>query len=156
MKTRKLGNSNLEVSALGFGCMGLNFGYANQVSKQEGIALIRQAVERGVAFFDTAEVYGPFTNEAKEQNQALVELLKRIAAEKNAAPAQIALAWLLAQKPWIVPIPGATKLPRLEENLGAAEIELTPGDLAEIERAAADIRIEGERYPAQLMATVGR
>ena len=331
MKKRKLGNSNLEVSAIGFGCMGLNFGYATSVSKEEGIALIRAAVERGVTFFDTAEVYGPFTNEemvgealkpvrdrvviatkfgfnidpetkkqagldsrpehirevcdaslkrlgvsvidllyqhrvdpnvpiedvagtvkdliaegkvkhfglsepgaetvrrahavqpvtalqneyslwtrgpetngildaceelgigfvpysplgkgfltgamskdtklgdgdfrnilprftpqAMEKNQALVDLLKRIAGEKKATPAQIALAWLLAQKPWIVPIPGTTKLHRLEENLGAANIELTADDLAEIERAAAEIHVEGERYPEHLMKTTGR
>jgi len=91
-----------------------------------------------------------------EKNQALVDLLKRIAAVKNATPAQIALAWLLAQKPWIVPIPGTTKLHRLEENLGAANVELTADDLAVIERAAAAISVEGERYPAQLLATVGR
>ena len=331
MQKRNLGKSNLEVSAIGFGCMGLNFGYGTAVSKQEGITLIRQAVERGVTFFDTAEVYGPFTNEemvgealrpvrsevviatkfgfvidpatgkstgmdsrpehirevcdaslkrlgveaidlfyqhrvdpdvpiedvagavkdliaqgkvrhfglsepgaqtvrrahavqpvsalqneyslwtrgpetngilqaceelgiglvaysplgkgfltgamsketkigendfrrilprftpeAMEKNQALVDLLKRIAAEKQATPAQIALAWLLAQKPWIVPIPGTTKLHRLEENLGAVNIELTGEDLAEIERAAAEIKVEGERYPAHLMATTGR
>ena len=331
MKTRKLGKSNLEVSAIGFGCMGLNFGYATSLSKDEGIALIRAAVERGVTFFDTAEVYGPFTNEemvgealapfrdkvviatkfgfnidpetkkqagldsrpehirevcdaslkrlgvetidlfyqhrvdpnvpiedvagtvkeliadgkvkhfglsepgaqtvrrahavqpvtalqneyslwtrgpetngileaceelgigfvpysplgkgfltgamnkdtrlgegdfrsilprftpeALEKNQALVDLLKRIAGEKKATPAQIALAWLLAQKPWIVPIPGTTKLHRLEENLGAADVELTADDLAEIVRAAAEIQVEGERYPEQLMKTVGR
>ncbi len=331
MKKRVLGQSGLEVSAIGFGCMGLNFGYATSVSKAEGIKLIRQAVERGVTFFDTAEVYGPFTNEemvgealapvrdrvviatkfgfridpetgkqtgmdsrpehirevadaslkrlgvevidllyqhrvdpevpiedvagtvkelirdgkvkhfglsepgaetvrrahavqpvtalqneyslwtrgpetngildaceelgigfvpysplgkgfltgamnketklgegdfrnilprftpqAMEKNQALVDLLKRIAGEKNATPAQIALAWLLAQKPWIVPIPGTTKLHRLEENLGAADAELTAKDLAKIERAAADIQVEGERYPAQLLAATGR
>ena len=331
MKKRKLGNSNLEVSAIGYGCMGLNFSYATSVSKEEGIALIRAAVERGVTFFDTAEVYGPFTNEemvgealkpvrdrvviatkfgfnidpqtkkqagldsrpehirevcdaslkrlgvsvidllyqhrvdpnvpiedvagtvkdliaegkvkhfglsepgaetvrrahavqpvtalqneyslwtrgpetngildaceelgigfvpysplgkgfltgamskdtklgegdfrnilprftpeAMEKNQALVDLLKRIAGEKNATPAQIALAWLLAQKPWIVPIPGTTKLHRLEENLGAANIELTADDLAEMERAAAEIHVEGERYPEHLMKTTGR
>jgi aryl-alcohol dehydrogenase-like predicted oxidoreductase len=331
MKTRKLGNSSLEVSAIGFGCMGLNFGYATSLSKEEGIGLIRAAVERGVTFFDTAEVYGPFTNEemvgealkpmrdqvviatkfgfnidpetkkqagldsrpehvrevceaslkrlgievidlfyqhrvdpnvpiedvagavkaliqegkvkhfglsepgaqtvrrahavqpitalqneyslwtrgpetngileaceelgigfvpysplgkgfltgamnketklgegdfrkilprftpeALEKNQALVDLLKRIASEKKATPAQIALAWLLAQKPWIVPIPGTTKLHRLEENLGAANVELTADNLAEIKRAAGEITVEGERYPAHLLATTGR
>ena len=330
MKTRKLGKTNLEVSAI-VGCMGLNFGYATAVSKEEGIALIRAAVGCGVTFFDTAEVYGPFTNEemvgealkpfrdrvaiatkfgfkidpetkkqagldsrsehiravcdaslkrlgvevidlfyqhrvdpnvpiedvagavkeliaegkvkhfglsepgaqtvrrahavqpvtalqneyslwtrgpetngileaceelgigfvaysplgkgfltgamnkdtklgegdfrnllprftpeALEKNQALVDLLKRIAGEKKATPAQIALAWLLAQKPWIVPIPGTTKLHRLEENLGAADIKLTADDLAEIERSAAEIHVEGERYPEQLMKIVGR
>jgi aryl-alcohol dehydrogenase-like predicted oxidoreductase len=97
-----------------------------------------------------------FTPEAMEKNQALVDLLKHIADEKKATPAQIALAWLLAQKPWIVPIPGTTKLHRLEENLGAANIKLTVQDLAEIKRLAAGIHVEGERYPAQLMATTGR
>jgi aryl-alcohol dehydrogenase-like predicted oxidoreductase len=330
MKTRNLGKSNLEVSAIGFGCMGLNFGYATSVSRDEGIALIRAAVERGVTFFDTAEVYGPFTNEelvgealqpfrdqvviatkfgfkidpetrkasatdsrperiravcdaslkrlavevidlfyqhrvdpnvpiedvagtvkeliaegkvkhfglsepgaqtvrrahavqpvtalqneyslwtrgpetngileacdelgigfvpysplgkgfltgamnkdtklgegdfrnilprftpeAMEKNQALVDLLKRIADEKKATPAQIALAWLLAQRPWIVPIPGTTKLHRLEENLGAADVDLSANDLAEIMRAASEIHVEGERYPEHLMKTTG-
>ena len=97
-----------------------------------------------------------FTPQAMEKNQALVDLLTRIAGEKNATPAQIALAWLLTQKPWIVPIPGTTKLHRLEENLGAADIELTADDLAEIERTAADIQVEGERYPEHLLATTGR
>ncbi len=329
MRKRVLGRTGLEVSAIGFGCMGLNFGYASAVSKEEGVKLIRSAVERGVTFFDTAEVYGPFTNEemvgealkpvrdqiviatkfgfnivdgkqagfnsrpeqikkaadaslrrlqtevidlfyqhrvdpnvpiedvagavkeliaagkvknfglseagaqtvrrahvvqpitalqneyslwtrgpetngifqaceelgiglvpysplgkgfltgaiskdtkiaendfrkilprftpeALEKNQALVDLLKRIAARKGATPAQIALAWLLAQKPWIVPIPGTTKLHRLEENLGAANVALNETDLAEIRRALAEIDIEGERYPEQLLATTGR
>ncbi|MBL0405660.1 aldo/keto reductase [Microvirga aerilata] len=330
MQKRKLGNSGLEVSAIGLGCMGLNFSYGHSLGKEDAIALIRAAVERGVTFFDTAEIYGPFTNEeivgealapmrdqvviatkfgfhidpetnkqsglnsrpeqirkvaeaslkrlkydvidlfyqhrvdpnvpiedvagtvrdliqegkvklfglsepsaptvrrahavqpisalqneyslwtrgpetngilqaceelgiglvpysplgkgfltgaiskdtpisendfrrilprftpeAIETNQALVDLLKRIAGEKNATPAQIALAWLLAQKPWIVPIPGTTKLHRLEENLGAAAVVLTAADLAEIESAAAAIQIEGERYPEQLMKTTG-
>jgi aryl-alcohol dehydrogenase-like predicted oxidoreductase len=97
-----------------------------------------------------------FTPEAMEKNQALVDLLKRIADEKKATPAQIALAWLLAQKPWIVPIPGTTKLHRLEENIGAANVELTSDDLAEIKRATDAIKIEGERYPEPLMKTVGR
>lgn len=331
MKSRKLGKSNLQVSTIGFGCMGLNFSYDHSLTKEQSITLIRQAVERGVTFFDTAEVYGPFTNEeivgealkpfrdrvviatkfgfaidpktgkqtgmnsrpehirevcnaslkrlqvetidllyqhrvdpnvpiedvagavkeliaqgkvkhfglsepgaqtvrrahavqpvtalqneyslwtrgpetngilsacedlgiglvaysplgkgfltgamssdtklgegdfrrilprftpeAMEKNQALVDLLKQIAAEKRATPAQIALAWLLARRPWIVPIPGTTRLHRLEENLAAANIELTPGDLAEIEEAAAHIHVEGERYPEHLMATTGR
>ena len=328
MRKRVLGTMGLEVSALGFGCMGLDFGYANKVSKEEGVTLIRQAVERGVTFFDTAEVYGPFTNEemvgealrpvrdqvviatkfgfnivdgkqsgfnsrpehirevceaslmrlgidvidlfyqhrvdpnvpiedvagavkdlieegkvrhfglsepgaqtvrrahavqpitalqneyslwtrgpetngillaceelgiglvpysplgkgfltgamkkdtklgegdfrnmlprftpeAREKNQALVDLLQKIAERKGGTPAQIALAWLLAQKPWIVPIPGTTKLHRLEENLGSVNVEVTAADLAEIERAAAEIKIEGERYPEQLLKTTG-
>ncbi|MFV0359254.1 aldo/keto reductase [Tropicimonas sp.] len=329
MKTRTLGKSGLEVSALGFGCMGLNFSYGHALGAQDAIALIRAAVDRGVTFFDTAEVYGPYTNEeivgealrpvrervviatkfgfdieggrmagmnsrpeqirkvadgslkrlgieqidlfyqhrvdpnvpiedvagtvkdliaagkvkhfglsepsaatvrrahavqpiaalqneyslwtrgvetngilqaceelgiglvpysplgkgfltgtigretrlaegdfrkglprfapeAMEKNQALVDLLKRIGAAKQATPAQIALAWLLARRPWIVPIPGTTKLHRLEENLGAADVELTADDLTEIETAAAAIHIEGERYPAHLLATTGR
>lgn len=328
MHKRTLGTNGLQVSALGYGCMGLDFGYANKVSKQEGISLIRQAVERGVTLFDTAEVYGPYTNEemvgealhdvrdqvvvatkfgfnivdgkqaglnsrpehirkvaeaslkrldieqidlfyqhrvdpnvpieevagavkeliaegkvkhfglsepgaetvrrahavqpvsvlqneyslwtrgvetngilatceelgiglvpysplgkgfltgamskdtelgegdfrkmlprftpqAMQSNKALVDLLTRIATEKNATPAQIALAWLLMQKPWIVPIPGTTKLHRMEENLGAVNVELTAQDLAEIEHAAAAIKIEGERYPEQLLKTTG-
>jgi aryl-alcohol dehydrogenase-like predicted oxidoreductase len=328
MKKRILGKTGLEVSAIGFGCMGLDFGYASKVTKQEGVALIRQAVDRGVTFFDTAEVYGPFTNEemvgealapvrdqvviatkfgfniadgkqsglnsrpehirkvcdaslkrlgievidlfyqhrvdpgvpiedvagavkdliaagkvrhfglsepgpqtvrrahavqpvttlqneyslwtrgpetngildvceelgiglvpysplgkgfltgamskdtklgegdfrailprftpqAMEKNQALVDLLKSVAAEKGGTPAQIALAWLLARKPWIVPIPGTTKLHRLEENLASVDIELTQADLAVIEKAAADIQIEGERYPEQLLKATG-
>jgi aryl-alcohol dehydrogenase-like predicted oxidoreductase len=329
MQMRVLGRSGLEVSAIGFGCMGLNFSYSHALSKEESVALIRQAVDRGETFFDTAEVYGPYTNEeivgealrpvrdrvviatkfgfnivdgkmsgmnsrpeqiravcdaslkrlgievidllyqhrvdpnvpiedvagtvkgliaegkvrhfglsepgaetvrrahsvqpvaalqneyslwtrgpetngileaceelgiglvaysplgkgfltgamgkdtkigdndfrktlprftpeAMAKNQALVNLLGRVAADKKATPAQIALAWLLAQKPWIVPIPGTTKLHRLEENLAAADIELTAGDLAEIESAAAAIQVEGERYPKHLMATTGR
>jgi aryl-alcohol dehydrogenase-like predicted oxidoreductase len=97
-----------------------------------------------------------FTPEALEKNQALVDLLRRIAADKGATPAQVALAWLLAKRPWIVPIPGTTKPHRLEENLGAADLVLTAGDLAGIEQAAAAIPVEGERYPAHLMATTGR
>jgi aryl-alcohol dehydrogenase-like predicted oxidoreductase len=333
MKQRILGKSGLKISALGFGCMGLNFGYGQQhsVDKAGGIALIRAAVERGVTFFDTAEIYGPYTNEemvgealapfrdqvviatkfgfridpetgkqvgldsspariraavegslkrlnieaidllyqhrvdpvtpietvaetvgaliregkvkhfglsepgaatlrrahavqpvaavqneyslwtrgpetngileaceelgigfvcysplgkgfltgamgketkiaaddfrailprftpeAMAANQALVDLLARISERKQATTAQIALAWLLAQKPWIVPIPGTTKLHRLEENLGAATVELTADDLADIERAAGEIAVEGERYPPALLATTGR
>jgi len=97
-----------------------------------------------------------FTPDAMAKNQPLVDLLRRIADAKAATPAQVALAWLLAQRPWIVPIPGTTKLHRLEENLAAAELRLTPADLDDIERAAAGIRVEGERYPAHLLATVGR
>jgi aryl-alcohol dehydrogenase-like predicted oxidoreductase len=97
-----------------------------------------------------------FTPEAMQANEALVDLLKEMAAQKNATPAQISLAWLLAQKTWIVPIPGTTKLHRLEENLGAADVTLTAQDLASIEEAAAKIHIEGERYPENLMAMIGR
>jgi aryl-alcohol dehydrogenase-like predicted oxidoreductase len=96
-----------------------------------------------------------FTPEAMEKNQALIELLKRIGGENGATPAQIALAWLLAQKPWIVPIPGTTKLHRLEENIGSAEVVLTQANVAEIQRTAAAIKIEGERYPEQLLKMTG-
>ncbi len=97
-----------------------------------------------------------FTPEAMAANQALVDLLKQVGAKKNATPAQIALAWLLAQKTWIAPIPGTTKRHRLEENIGAAAVVLTQDDLAEIEKAAAAIKVDGERYPPNLMATTGR
>jgi aryl-alcohol dehydrogenase-like predicted oxidoreductase len=97
-----------------------------------------------------------FTPEAREANQALVDLLRTIGDRKGATPAQIALAWLLAQRPWIVPIPGTTKPERLEENLGAAEVELTSEDLAQIDRAASKIRVEGARYPEQLEQMTGR
>jgi aryl-alcohol dehydrogenase-like predicted oxidoreductase len=332
MQKRKLGNSNLEVSALGLGCMGMSFSYGPPADKQEMISLIRSAVERGVTFFDTAEVYGPFTNEelvgealyplrdrvviatkfgfdlsgndnrpgaaglnsrpehikqavegslkrlkvetidllyqhrvdpnvpieevagavkeliqlgkvkhfglseagaktirrahavqpitavqseyslwtrgpeaevlptleelgigfvpysplgkgfltgkmdentklgssdfrstlprftpeAMKANQALVDLLGKIAQRKKATPAQIALAWLLAQKPWIVPIPGTTKLHRLDENIGAVAVELTADDLRDIESAASKITIQGARYPEKLEQMTGR
>jgi aryl-alcohol dehydrogenase-like predicted oxidoreductase len=329
MQKRKLGKSNLEVSAIGLGCMGMSFGYGPAKDKNEMISLLRKAVELGVTFFDTAEMYGPFTNEelvgealapfrgqvviatkfgfkigpkgeqigldsrpehikevadaslkrlrtdvidlfyqhrvdpnvpiedvagavkeliqvgkvkhfglsepgvqtirrahtvqpvtalqneyslwwrkpeeevlptleelgigfvpfsplgrgfltgkmsentafdstdlrstlprftpeARKANQALVDLLGEIAKRKKATPAQIALAWLLAQKPWIVPIPGTTKLKRLEENIGAAAIELTSDDLREIDRAASKIKVEGARYPEKLEQMTGR
>jgi aryl-alcohol dehydrogenase-like predicted oxidoreductase len=329
MQKRKLGKSGLEVSAIGLGCMGMSFAYGPPKDKQEMIALLRAAVERGVTFFDTAEAYGPFTNEelvgealapmrervviatkfgfkfspkgeqagldsrpehikevadaslkrlrtdvidlfyqhrvdpgvpiedvagavkgliqegkvkhfglsepgvqtirrahavqpvtalqneyslwwrkaeeevlpvleelgiglvpysplgrgfltgkmnenttfdktdfrnrlprfapeARKANQALVDLLHEIAKRKKATPAQVALAWLLAQKPWIVPIPGTTKLKRLEENRGATEIELTSDDLREIEHAASKIKIEGARYPEKMEQMTGR
>jgi aryl-alcohol dehydrogenase-like predicted oxidoreductase len=330
MQKRKLGKSNLEVSAIGLGCMGLSSGYGPAVDKQEGIKLIRAAVERGVTFFDTAEAYGPFKNEelvgealapyrhqvviatkfgfkidpktgalngvdsrpehirevaeaslqrlqtdvidlfyqhrvdpnvsiedvagtvkdliqqgkvkhfglseagvqtirrahavqpvaalqseyslwwrepekevlpaleelgigfvpfsplgrgfltgkidenttfdstdfrnkvprftpeARKANQAVVDLLSKVAERKKATPAQVALAWLLAQRPWIVPIPGTTKLHRLEENIRAADIELTPDDLRQIDSAASKIPVQGARYPEELQKLVGR
>ena len=97
-----------------------------------------------------------FTPEARKANQALVDLLGEIAKRKKATPAQIALAWLLAQKPWIVPIPGTTKLKRLEENIGAAEVELTSDDLREIESASSKIKVQGARYPEKLEQMTGR
>ena len=113
MQTRRLGNSNLEVSALGLGCM------------------------------------------ARKANQAVVALRTRIGEQKGATPAQVALAWLLAQKPWIAAIPGTTKLHRLDENIGAAAVELTLDDLREIENAAAEIRVQGDRYPEHLQRMTG-
>ena len=110
--------------------------------------------------FDSTDMRGTtfprFTPENRKANRAVVDLLTRIAAQKRATPAQIALAWLLYQKPWIVPIPGTTKMHRLEENLGAASVELTPDDLREIEAAAAKITVRGDRYPAHLQQRVGR
>jgi aryl-alcohol dehydrogenase-like predicted oxidoreductase len=331
MQKRKLGRSNLEVSAIGLGCMGISFGFGPAIDKQEGISLIRAAVERGVTFFDTAEAYGPFANEElvgealaplrdqvviatkfgwkfdpkaerglagldsrpahikevadaslkrlktdvidlfyqhrvdpevpiedvagavkeliqqgkvkhfglseagaqtirrahkvqpvtalqneyslwfrdaeqevmptleelgigfvafsplgkgfltgaidenttfdkndfrsivprftpenRKANQAVVDLLSAMAKRKKATPGQIALAWLLAQKPWIVPIPGTTKLHRLEENLGAAAVELTPDDLREIDSAASKIKVQGARYPEAMQKMVSR
>jgi aryl-alcohol dehydrogenase-like predicted oxidoreductase len=331
MQKRRLGNSELEVSAIGLGCMGMSFGYGPPADKQEMISLLRTAVERGVTFFDTAEVYGPYANEelvgealapfrgevviatkfgfkpdpsggprwsgldsrpehvkqvaeaslarleveaidlfyqhrvdpdvpiedvagavkeliqegkvkhfglseagartirrahavqpvaalqseyslwwrnpesetlptleelgigfvpfsplgkgfltgkidestqfdssdfrnvvprftpeARKANQAMVDLLAGIAERKRATSAQIALAWLLAQKPWIVPIPGTTKVGRFEENIGAAAIELTADDLREIESAASQITVQGERYPEHLARLTGR
>jgi aryl-alcohol dehydrogenase-like predicted oxidoreductase len=331
MKTRTLGRNGPTVSAIGLGCMGISFGYADKLSRADGVALIRGAVERGVTFFDTAEVYGPFENEevvgealrsfrdrvviatkfgfdfdadgkqlpgmnsrperireavngslkrlgietidllyqhrvdpdvpiedvagtvkeliaegkakhfglsepgvqtlrrahavqpvtalqneyslwwrapetngildacdelgigfvpysplgkgfltgainrdtrlpegdfrattprfspeAIEKNQAFVDLLKRVADEKGATPAQVALAWLLAQRPYVVPIPGTTKLHRLEENIGAASLDLSPADLAEIDDGASHIQAAGDRYAPAQMAMVGR
>lgn len=97
-----------------------------------------------------------FSPEARQSNQAVVDLLTRIATQKGATPAQIALGWLLAQKPWIVPIPGTTKVTRLDENIGATRITFTPDELREINSAASEIRVEGARYPEQLQRLTGR
>jgi aryl-alcohol dehydrogenase-like predicted oxidoreductase len=105
---------------------------------------------------DFRNIVPRFSAEARKANQAMVDLLKRMADRKNATPAQIALAWLLAQQPWIVPIPGTTKLRRLEENIAAARIDLTANELSEIERAASAIEVQGARYPEQLQQMVGR
>jgi aryl-alcohol dehydrogenase-like predicted oxidoreductase len=104
---------------------------------------------------DFRRILPRFTPEALKANQALVDLLGKIAARKNATPAQIALAWLLAQKPWIVPIPGTTKQHRLEENIGAAAVELTAADLSEIETAVSEITVQGARYPEQIEQMTG-
>jgi aryl-alcohol dehydrogenase-like predicted oxidoreductase len=105
---------------------------------------------------DFRNIVPRFTPEARKANQAVVELLGQIAAQKKAMPAQIALAWLLAQKPWIVPIPGTTKLHRLEENIGAASVELSPKDLGDISNAVSRIKVQGARYPERLQQIVGR
>ncbi len=105
---------------------------------------------------DFRNIVPRFTPEARKSNQALVELLIRVAEKKKATPAQLALAWLLAKKPWIVPIPGTTKLHRLDENIGATAVELTPGDLSDIEDAASKITVQGARYPEHLERMVGR
>ena len=105
---------------------------------------------------DFRNIVPRFTPEARKANQALVDLLSKVAERKKATPAQIALAWLLSQKPWIVPIPGTTKLHRLEENIGAAAIELTPDDLRQIDYAAAKIPVQGERYPENLQKLINR
>jgi aryl-alcohol dehydrogenase-like predicted oxidoreductase len=105
---------------------------------------------------DFRNIVPRFTPEARKANQALVDLLRKIAERKKETPAQIALAWLLAQKPWIVPIPGTTKLQRLEENIGAVNVELTPDDLREVDSAASKITIQGARYPEHLARMVGR
>jgi aryl-alcohol dehydrogenase-like predicted oxidoreductase len=131
MQKRNLGRSSLEVSAIGLGCMGLSFGYGPATDREKGIALIRAAVERGVTFFDTAQVYGPLTNE-ELVGEALAPFRK------------------------IVPIPGTTKLERLEENLRPADLQLTADDLREIESAAARIAVQGARYNESSQRMVNR
>jgi aryl-alcohol dehydrogenase-like predicted oxidoreductase len=132
----------MNVSALGLGCIGRSYHRSTKMGPDAAIALVRKAVDLGVTFFDTAQVYGPFTNE-----QVVGSVLAPV---QDQTPGQLALAWLLAQRLWIVPIPGTTKVHRLEENLGAVDIELTGDDLAELERAASEIQIVGDRYPAEL------
>ena len=123
-----------------------------------GKGFLTGAINENTTFDSTdfRNIVPRFTPEARKANQALVDLLGEIAARKQATPAQIALAWLLAQKPWIVPIPGTTKLHRLEENIGAAAVELTPGDLREIDSAVSEIAVQGARYPENLEQLTGR
>ncbi len=164
MQKRKLGKSNLEVSALGLGCMGMSFGFGPPKDKQAMISVIHAAVERGVTFFDTAtfdssdfrNTVPRFSPENRKANQAMVDLLNGIAQTKKAAPAQIALAWLLAQKPWIVPIPGTTKLDRLEENVAALSVELSDRDLRDIDDAASQITLQSARYSAGAQRWINR
>ena len=123
-----------------------------------GKGFLTGAIDENTTFAsnDFRNIVPRFTLQARKANQALVDLLARMAAEKRATPAQIALAWLLAQKPWIVPIPGTTKLHRLEENIGAASVGLTADELGDIANALAQIQVQGDRYPAQMLAMVGR
>jgi|tagenome__1003787_1003787.scaffolds.fasta_scaffold19877702_1 aryl-alcohol dehydrogenase-like predicted oxidoreductase len=136
MQTRVLGTRGLELSAIDLGCMGLSFGLGPATDRDEAIRLSRTAVDRGVTLIDTAEAYRPWTNE---------DLAGEALEPVHDTPAQIAFAWLLARKPWIVPIPGTRKLHRLEEKLAVADVELTPADLDEITTAASTIEIRGAR-----------
>lgn len=184
MKTHTLGNG-LEVSALGLGCMSMTSAYGPAADKPSMIKLIRSAHEQGITLFDTAEAYGPFANEEllgkalqpiREQvviaskfgfdidlvtgaraggTNSRPEHIRAVAERKQATPAQVALTWLLAQKPWIVPIPGTTKQHRLEENLGAVELELTGEDLRVINEQMAQIQVHGERLPESALKMTG-
>jgi len=149
---RKLGSSNLKVSAIGLGYMGMSFSYGLPKNTQGMIALLRAAVDNS----DFRSTLPRFTPLALKANQALINRLGSIALQKQATPAQIAIAWLLAQKQWIMPIPGTTKLNRLDENIGAILAELTPDDLREIDDAAAKITVQGARYPEKLEQMTGR
>ena len=182
MQKRRLGKSNLDVSAIGLGCMGMSYHRGPAPDRNAMIALLRKAVDLGVTLFDTAEVYGPFINEelvgealapvgkdmanraalprftaeAMKANQVLVDLLKEFGQRKGATTSQIALAWVLAQKPWIVPIPGTTKLARLEENLKSADLEFTPEELHGLNHAVSKIKLQGDRYPAEQQEQVAK
>jgi aryl-alcohol dehydrogenase-like predicted oxidoreductase len=145
MQKRKLGNINLEASAIGLGCMGMSFGYGQPADKEEMISLIRSAVDRGVTFFDTAEVYGPPQHHpslcagSSESKSNLGRFVEYGRATKAGDSGSDRACLALAQKPWIVPIPGTTKLSRLGENIGAADIELTQDELKRIDEALAQI-----------------
>jgi aryl-alcohol dehydrogenase-like predicted oxidoreductase len=152
MKTRAPGKSGLEVSALGLGCMGMSWSYSPIPDRNEMILLLRAAVDRGVTFFDTAEVYGPLANEelvGEVKHFGLSEAAAKTIRRAHAVQPVTAVK-SLAQRPWIVPIPGTTKRHRLEENVGAVDVELAPDDLREIESTASKITIHGARYPEHL------
>ena len=155
MQKRRLGTSGPEVSAVGFGCM-LGIGFVPFQPPGEGVPHGEDGRAHDVRHQRLPGRAPALHTAALEANQALVDLLRMIGDRKGATPAQIALAWLLAQRPWIVPIPGTTKLERQEENIGAAEVALASEDLAEIDRAASEIRVEGARYPEHLERMTGR
>jgi aryl-alcohol dehydrogenase-like predicted oxidoreductase len=137
-------------------CEELGIGFVSYSPLGKGFLTGAMNKDTKISEDDFRKILPRFTPEAMEKNQALIDLLKRMADENKATPAQIALAWLLAQKPWIVPIPGTTKLHRLEENIGAVDVKLTKADLDEINQALSGIDVEGERYPEHLMQTIGR
>ena len=137
-------------------CEELGIGFVPWSPLGQGFLTAKVDSAKPFAATDVRSWFPRFTPDALKANQPIVDLLSRVAVRKNATPAQIALAWLLTQKPWIVPIPGTTKLHRLDENIGAISVELTTGDLSEIERAASKIDVQGDRYPERLMKMVNR
>ena len=158
MKLRKL-DDGLEVSAVGLGCMGLSFGIGLVAWGPLGQGFLTGAITRGMTFDDPNDLrrdFPRFTPEALEANFRVVDFLKDLAARKQATPARIALAWLLAQRPWIVPSPGGTKLEHLDDNLATTDLELTPADLRDIDTAFAEIDITGAPLSAALDAAIDR
>ncbi len=168
MKKRKLGSSGLEVSAVGLGCMGLSFGYGPALDKQEGVRLIRAAVERGVTFFDTAEAYGPFTNEelvgeALEPFRDGVVIATKFGFKEgvpqnglDSRPERIRAVAEASLKRLRTDRIDLFYQHRLEENIGSAEVELTSDDLREIEDAVSKVEVQGARYPEHLQKQIGR
>lgn len=144
MKTRALGARGPVVSAIGLGCMGMSAAYGARPDEEAMIRLLHDAVDQGITLFDTAQAYGPFHNEG---------LLGRALA---VTPGQLAIAWVLARRPWTAPIPGTTKAHRLAENIAAADIELDADELARIDEAVARIPVEGGRYSETEMEILGR
>lgn len=147
MKKRILGNNDFKVSAVGLGCMGMSHGYGPASDKKEMISLIHAAIDCGVTFFDTAEVYGPYVNE-ELVGEALAPYKGKVVIATKFGIKMVDGNQVLAQKPWIVPIPGTRKLEHLKENLGATDVELTPKELHDLNNALSKINISGDRYPA--------